>query len=98
MKSDSVDNIFGPRMAARTLILLFLAALVFPLHALAQTDADFFDTSKLQEIRLEIRPGDWALLKQNFLDNTYYACDFHWIFNGKDITLPEIAIRSRGQD
>src|SRR5207302_4371954 len=70
---------------------------VFPFQGLAQTAADFFDTNTLQEIRLEIHPNDWALLKQNFLDNTFYACDFHWIYKGKDITLPEIAIRSRGQ-
>ena len=77
--------------------LVVLVAIVFPARALAQTDADFFDPDKLQEIRLELHPNDWALLKKNFLEDTYYACVFHWMFNGKDIASPEIAVRSRGQ-
>src|SRR4030095_6994932 len=77
--------------------VFILAVLTFPVRALAQTEADFFSPDKLQEIRLYIRPADWALLKKNFLDNTYYACEWHWIFNGKDVTVAgEVAIRSRG--
>jgi len=77
--------------------LLLLVFLIVPIWANGQTENDFFNTDKLQEIRIEIRPQDWALLKKNYLDNTYYACEFHWIFNGKDIETPEVAIRSRGQ-
>src|SRR5262249_31445767 len=44
------------------LAIAVLAALVFPIPALAQTDADLFDPDKLQEIRLELHPADWALL------------------------------------
>ena len=76
---------------------LIIAALLFPLRAVAQTDADFFNPDKLQEVRILIFPSDWALLKKNFRDDTYYDCEFHWIYNGKDLTMPEVGIRSRGQ-
>jgi spore coat protein CotH len=78
-------------------VLFLLAALLFPVQAFAQSQADFFDPNNLQEIRLEIRPNDWATLKQNYLLEDYYACDFHWIFKGKDIGSAEIGIRSRGR-
>jgi len=83
-------------MMSRQVLLSILALLASPILALAQTQNDFFDPNKLQEIRLEINPKDWNLLKQNFLSNTRYACDFHWKFNGKDVPIPEVAIRSRG--
>ncbi len=85
-------------MSIRNLFLFTIVALAaIPSLATAQTTSDFFDPNTLQEIRIEIRPSDWALLKQNYRDNTYYACDFHWIFKGKDMGLQEIGIRSRGQ-
>ena len=36
--------------------------------------------------------GDWASLKEHYLDNTYYPCDFRW----HDQTVRNIGIRSRG--
>jgi len=80
------------------LVCACLIAVVFAAPAAySQTQSDFFDPNKLHEIRLEINPQDWNLLKQNYLQNTRYASDFHWSFNGRDIAMPEIAIRSRGQ-
>ena len=58
---------------------------------------DFLDSSKIQELRFDIRPSDWAQLKANCLDNTYYPVDFHWIVNGKDVMISDVAIRSRGR-
>jgi len=80
------------RSALTLLLFLVLASI-----AHAQTESDFFDPNKLHEIRLEIFPKDWSTLKERFLENTRYGCEFHWTFNGRDITVPEVAIRSRGK-
>jgi hypothetical protein len=61
------------------------------------TLADFFDASKVQELRFEIRPADWAKLKATYLDNTYYPVEFTWLANGTEVTVPDVAIRSRGR-
>jgi hypothetical protein len=74
-----------------------VAVAVLPSIAIGQTPADLFDSNRLQEIHIDIHPGDWAQLKQNFLDDTYYACVFHWIFNGQDIASADAGVRSRGQ-
>ena len=52
----------------------------------------FFDDTVLHEIRLAINARDWQALKDNYLDNTYYPCDFRW----RDTVLRNIGIRSRG--
>ena len=52
----------------------------------------FFDDSVLHEIRLTINEKDWQALKQHYLDNTYYPCDFRW----RDHVVRNIGIRSRG--
>ena len=57
------------------------------------TSADaFFDDSVLQEIRLTINSKDWQTLKDNYLSNEYYPCDFVW----RDQTVRNVGIRSRG--
>ena len=65
-------------------------------YAAAQTQDDFFDDSFIHEFRIDIRVQDWDLLRQNFLDNTYYPVVFHWIYKGKDIVVNDVGIRSRG--
>src|SRR5262245_40486687 len=72
-----------------------VAAVAAPLIQ-AQTHDDFFDDSYVHEIRLTIRPSDWDTLRRNYLQNTYYPADIHWIFKGRDIAIPNCAIRSRG--
>lgn len=57
-----------------------------------QTLADLFDTSKLQEIRLEMSTDSWKLLHDNYMENTYYHCDVRW----RDMVLPNSGVRSRG--
>jgi spore coat protein H len=57
----------------------------------AQTTADFFDDSIMQEVRLQVDSGVWATLQQHYLENTYYPAQFTW----RGITL-NIGIRSRG--
>lgn len=82
----------GYRMAA-------LAAMVLATGAAAcgQTADDFFDDSVMQEIRLEVRPSDYATLKQNYLLNTYYPANMQWKFNGRYVAVSNIGIRSRGR-
>ena len=72
--------------------LLALAA--SPLQA--QTQDDFFDDTYVHEMRLAVKASDWDLLRKNYDDNTYYPADVHWIFKGKDITIQDAGIRSRG--
>ncbi|HEY7170218.1 MAG TPA: CotH kinase family protein [Vicinamibacterales bacterium] len=56
------------------------------------TSAAFFDDSVLHEIRLNINSRDWASLRENYLENTYYPADFRW----RDQVVRNIGIRSRG--
>ncbi len=65
--------------------------------AAAQTPDDFFNDRIVQEIRLDVRPSDYATLKANFQLNTYYPADMKWKFNGGYVTIPNIGIRSRGR-
>jgi len=78
------------------LFLLAASAGSLLLHAQTTTPADpsdpFFDDSQVQSISININSRDWESLKQNYLDNTYYPCDFKW--NGQ--TVRNIGIRSRG--
>lgn len=57
----------------------------------ASADA-LFDDSVLHEIRLVINSKDWQSLKDHYLDNTYYPCDFRW----RDQIVRNVGIRSRG--
>ncbi|MBI2149402.1 MAG: CotH kinase family protein [Acidobacteria bacterium] len=84
----------APHFRQFVLVIVLLAGLSVP--GFAQTQNDFFNDQVLHEIRIDIRPSDWEKLKQDFLENTYFPCDFRWRFNGRDIRLEGIGIRSRG--
>ena len=79
---------------ARWFAFILLLSVAQPLAA--QTTNDFFNGDVLQEIRIDVNPKDWKRLKDNFLENTYYPADMHWVFNGKFVEAPQVAIRSRG--
>jgi spore coat protein CotH len=80
-------------MRASTLTLcLALLVPAFAANAGAQTAADLFDSSALNDIRLSLHSTDWTKLKENFQDNTYYPTDLTW----KGITVRNVGIRSRG--
>jgi spore coat protein H len=86
---------FRNLLRALVVIVGFVAAA--PGLALAQAPvadpADpFFDGGVLQDIFLTINSRDWSSLKEHFLDNTYYPCDFKW--SGQ--TVRNVGIRSRG--
>lgn len=83
------------RWIAKRLVesLLALGMLAVSSHpALAQTQDQFFDDSSLQEVRLTISERDWATLKAQFEENTYYAADLTW----RGVTVRNVGIRSRG--
>jgi spore coat protein H len=58
----------------------------------ASASAPFFDDTVLHEVRLTINSKDWQTLKENYLSNAYYPCDFQW---GGDV-VRNVGIRSRG--
>ena len=91
------------RVIGAVLTLVLGAGVGGPVHAVsvprAQTvlptlpsDALFNDTV-LHEIRLDINAKDWQTLRDNYLTNEYYPCDFRW--NGQ--VVRNVGIRSRGQ-
>ncbi|HTU47983.1 MAG TPA: CotH kinase family protein [Bryobacteraceae bacterium] len=51
----------------------------------------FFDDTVVQQISLTVDPSDWAALRANFLDNTYYHAQFSW--NGVSM---DVGIRQHG--
>ncbi|HEY2930634.1 MAG TPA: CotH kinase family protein [Acidobacteriota bacterium] len=64
--------------------------------ARAQTADNFFDDTILHEIRLDIHPNDWQVLRNNFRSNAYYDCNFRWRYQDRDLLVENVAIRSRG--
>ena len=52
----------------------------------------FFDDTVLHDISLSVNSKDWRALKDHYLDDTYYPCDFRW----RDQVLRNVGIRSRG--
>ena len=58
----------------------------------AQTADDLFNPDVLQRLELWLNESDWAKLKANFQENTYYPADVIW--NGQ--TVRNVGIRSRG--
>ena len=58
-----------------------------------QLTADaFFDDAFLHEIRLNMNAQDWQSLKDHYLQDTFYPCDFRW----RNQVVRNIGIRSRG--
>jgi spore coat protein CotH len=64
-----------------------------PVAVDAQTTTDLFNNTTLQRVDLELNSSDWAKLRENFQENTYYPADMVW--NGQ--TVRNVGIRSRGR-
>ena len=80
-------------MVLRALTVVVLASvLLAPSPAASQTSDDLFNPEVLQRVELWLNSSDWAKLKQNFQQNTYYPADLTW--NGQ--TVRNVGIRSRG--
>jgi spore coat protein H len=80
----------GLRLRRVACVAAVLAAVAVP--AAAQTTDEFFNADVLQRIELWLNESDWAKLKANFQENTYYPADMTW--NGQ--TVRNVGIRSRG--
>lgn len=65
-----------------------------PPPAPAPTDADLFTTSTLHDVSLTMAATDLALLREHYGENTFYSANLAW----RDVTVPNVAIRSRGFD
>lgn len=61
-------------------------------RAAAQTQDDLFNDDTLQEMRLTLSARDWAALKANYLDDTYYPATLTW----RGVTVRNLGLRSRG--
>ncbi|MCW5979353.1 MAG: CotH kinase family protein [Bryobacteraceae bacterium] len=68
--------------------LLAAGATAFP----AATARDVFDDSIVHEVSLDLDPDDWAALRENYTENTYYRAQFWW---GEESL--EVGVRSRGR-
>src|SRR5437870_1438305 len=79
-------------MRSPSIACTFLVVAFWAVAATAQTQADFFDDTLVQEIRLDLKASDWATLKENYLEDTYYTANFKW----RDVLVGDVAIRSRG--
>lgn len=73
-------------------LVLALVASFTALSAQAQTTDDLFDSGALQEIRLTVNRRDLSLLREHYLENTYYTADFTW----RNVRVRNVGIRSRG--
>jgi spore coat protein CotH len=71
---------------------LLMATLGGAAPALAQTAADLFDLTTLQEIRLTVNSRDLRQLRETFLLNTHYTADLQW----RGIKVRNASLRSRG--
>lgn len=67
-----------------------LAACTPPAYGQSASNA-FFDDSVVQQISLTVNPNDWAALRANVLQNTYYHAQFSW----RGISM-DVGIRQHG--
>jgi hypothetical protein len=73
-------------------VLLGLSCALLAAPARAQTADELFDDGSLHELRLTLHSDDWAKLKADFLENTYYPADLEW----RGVKVRNVGIRSRG--
>ena len=76
------------------LLAIAIGAFVVPARepVLAQTSADLFDPLRLHDVQLFLHPKDLALLRQNYLLNTFYPATLQW----GSVRIRDVAVRSRG--
>jgi spore coat protein CotH len=60
--------------------------------ASAQTADDLFNGQTLQEIRIFINTRELRLLRERYLENTYYTADLLW----RNLRVRNVGVRSRG--
>lgn len=77
---------------AATLLVAFGTA-----RAANPTVDDFFNDNIVHEISITIKPADFAKLRFDPLDHTWYDCDFTWRYQGRDIVVPNVAVHQHGR-
>lgn len=71
-----------------------IGLLFFCLFVAAQSPQDeLLNRTDVEEVRITLDPEDWAQLRANYLENTYYRATFEW--RGQRVS--NIGIRSRGR-
>ena len=79
------------------LIFVFLAVLTATAQIPTIIPADaIFNSQVLHEIRLVMHPRDWATLRERFQLNDFYAANMTWLYNGVQIPVEQLGVRSRG--
>jgi spore coat protein CotH len=58
-----------------------------------QPGEDFFDDTVIHDVRIDLDPDDWAALRQNYLEDTYY----HASVSSGSFQAANVGIRSRGR-
>src|SRR5262245_20913847 len=58
-----------------------------------QLARDFLDNTVMHDIRIDLDPDDWAALKRNYTDNTYYHADV----SSGPLSAGNVGVRSRGR-
>lgn len=58
-----------------------------------QLARDFLDNTVVHDVRIDLSPDDWATLKQNYLDDTYY----HGNVSSGTLAVGDVGVRSRGR-
>lgn len=61
--------------------------------ASAPSGAPIFDASRLHEARIDLDAGAWQALRDNYLDNQYYAANLS--IDG--VAVAQVGVRSRGE-
>lgn len=76
----------------RILAAFAIASVLGVWSAAAQTQDDLFNDTTLHDVHLRINERDWAALRINFEDDSFYPADLVW--NG--ITVRNVGVRQRG--
>jgi spore coat protein CotH len=74
------------------MVLALLAVLLVPAIVGAETADEFFNPRTLHEVRVYIHSGDLRLLREHYLEDTYYPADFEW----RGIRVRNVGVRVRG--
>lgn len=77
-------------------IATVIVLILWPGIAGAQTADDLFEANTIRDVRLTMSERDWATLRENYLANTYYACDVRIMLSGQDAVVRNAGVRSRG--
>src|SRR5262245_41953110 len=77
------------RLTSLFALSLFWGGISFP----QQLARDFFDNTVIHNVHIDLDSSDWAALKQNYLDSTYY----HANISSDALSAAKVGIRSRGR-